>query len=569
MRARYAVPSDVSPETVRAEPMMGGRSSYADGMRGFHVPIVPDTPRLKPRYDQRLNNRGQWPLVALIPPDRPVKITQSVAPLDARAVAGADAVLVFVAREAIEGALAALPFPALWRRLHRTARDRADATVLASRVPNERLAFVAIGALDAGASAYERLALAGRLWKEIAAARPARVVLATQGLPDAARNASLDALLAAVLAGDAPMPDFRSQPAPPPSVTAIRILGARDAVSVPAARAVDAGNHLARWLTTLPPNHLGSLSYRGALEQLAGREGWSYEFLDRRALEKRSAGAFLAVARSNAHDEAGIVRLRYRPAGAPRKAQLALVGKGICFDTGGINLKSHKSMFQMHEDMQGSAVAVGTLLALARNGFDASVDCWLALTENEIGPRAYRPQEIVTAANGTTIQVVHSDAEGRMALADTLALATRERPALVIDFATLTGACVTALTERYSGLFTNRIEWLPWLQEAGRTSGERVWGFPLDADFDGDLTSTIADVLQCAVEGRGDHILAARFLSKFVAAGVPWVHLDLAASHRKGGLAHVPTDVTGFGVRYSFELRHSPRCAELLAGRSQ
>jgi leucyl aminopeptidase len=226
-------------------------------------------------------------------------------------------------------------------------------------------------------------------------------------------------------------------------------------------------------------------------------------------------------------------------------------------------------MFQMHEDMQGSAVAVGTLLALARNGFDASVDCWLALTENEIGPRAYRPQEIVTAANGTTIQVVHSDAEGRMALADTLALATRERPALVIDFATLTGACVTALTERYSGLFTNRIEWLPWLQEAGRTSGERVWGFPLDADFDGDLTSTIADVLQCAVEGRGDHILAARFLSKFVAAGVPWVHLDLAASHRKGGLAHVPTDVTGFGVRYSFELLHSPRCAELLAGRSQ
>src|SRR5690606_27715222 len=153
---------------------------------------------------------------------------------------------------------------------------------------------------------------------------------------------------------------------------------------------------------------------------------------------------------ANAHRDAGIVRLQYRPARTPRAgsvARLALVGKGIAFDTGGINLKPHRSMYQMHEDMQGSAVAVGTLLALSELEVPFEIDCWLALTENEIGPRAYRPQEVVKAANGVTIQVVHSDAEGRMALADTLALAAREQPDLILDFATLTGACVTALTE--------------------------------------------------------------------------------------------------------------------------
>jgi leucyl aminopeptidase len=231
-----------------------------------------------------------------------------------------------------------------------------------------------------------------------------------------------------------------------------------------------------------------------------------------------------------------------------------LVGKGICFDTGGINLKPHKSMYHMHEDMQGSAVAVGTLLALSALKASYDVDCWLAITENEIGAKAYRPQEVVRAANGVTIQVVHSDAEGRMVLADTLALASRDRPSLIIDFSTLTGACVMALTERFAGIFTNRPQWHASLERAGRSSGERVWPFPMDEDFDGDLDSSIADVLQCTLDSKGDHILAARFLNRFVPAEVPWIHLDLASSNRSGGLAHIPTDFTGFGVRFATEL---------------
>jgi leucyl aminopeptidase len=211
-------------------------------------------------------------------------------------------------------------------------------------------------------------------------------------------------------------------------------------------------------------------------------------------------------------------------------------------------------MYSMHEDMQGSAVALGVLLALTELQAPFDVDCWLALTENQIGPRAYRPQEVVRAMNGVSIQVAHSDAEGRMVLADTLALAAREQPDLIIDFATLTGACVTALTERYSGAFTNRPQWHAEIEHAGRASGERVWPFPMDEDFDADLESPIADILQCTPDSKGDHILAARFLNRFVPASVGWIHIDLAASNRSGGLAHIASDFTGFGVRYATHL---------------
>jgi leucyl aminopeptidase len=161
---------------------------------------------------------------------------------------------------------------------------------------------------------------------------------------------------------------------------------------------------------------------------------------------------------------------------------------------------------------------------------------------------------VVRAYNGTTIQVIHTDAEGRMVLADTLSLAASKNPRAIIDYATLTGACIYALTERYSGAFTNRPEARDAIEAAGTRSGERVWCFPMDEDFDADLESTVADVLQCTTEGKGDHILAARFLNRFVPKTIPWLHLDLAAGQRAGGLAHIATDITGFGVRYTVDL---------------
>jgi leucyl aminopeptidase len=141
-----------------------------------------------------------------------------------------------------------------------------------------------------------------------------------------------------------------------------------------------------------------------------------------------------------------------------------------------------------------------------------------------------------------------------MVLADTLALAARTKPRFMIDFATLTGAAVYALTERMSGVFTNRAALVERLVEAGRASGERVWNFPFDTDYDSDLESKVADIVQCAVEGKGDHILAARFLNRFVPEDIPWAHVDLSSSTRTGGLGHINTEVTGFGVRYALEL---------------
>jgi leucyl aminopeptidase len=154
-----------------------------------------------------------------------------------------------------------------------------------------------------------------------------------------------------------------------------------------------------------------------------------------------------------------------------------------------------------------------------------------------------------------------------MALADTLALAARETPQLMLDFATLTGSCVTALTERYSGAFSNRADWRSHIEAAGTASGERVWAFPMDEDFDADLESSIADILQCTPDSKGDHILAARFLNRFVPADIPWIHIDLASSNRSGGLAHIPTDFTGFGVRYAVQLLLDESLPALTSGK--
>ena len=141
-----------------------------------------------------------------------------------------------------------------------------------------------------------------------------------------------------------------------------------------------------------------------------------------------------------------------------------------------------------------------------------------------------------------------------MVLADTLALAGREKPTLMIDYATLTGTCVHALTERYSGVFTNRTPLNPLLIATGEQCGERVWPFPMDPDYEEDIESKVADLLQCSVEGSGDHILAARFLQHFVPDKANWVHVDLSAASRKRGLAQIPSGATGFGVRFTLNL---------------
>ena len=489
----------------------------------------------------------------ILPPETNIAVRRRTAPPSESGLARADAAAFVLLDSDPAAMLARLPHAALWQSLYKKAARGPKTPLLVTRLPNARHTLAAVVFVRAGASAFERLTLAGKLMRELVKPGVTTLQCHAAGLDDDASAAALEALASAALAAAAPLPHRKSKPVPPSDLRSIDVHGGRSA-DLERAVAVAAGNHLARWLTTLPPNELDCVAYRNAMARLARREGWSFRFYGERELTRLGAGAFLAVTRANDHRGAGIVRLSYRPRGTRRGRRLGLVGKGICFDTGGINLKSHKSMYQMHGDMQGSAVAVGTLLALTRRRVPVEIDCWLALTENQIGPRAYRPQEVVKASNGVTIQVVHSDAEGRMVLADTLALAAKARPQLLLDFATLTGACVNALTDRYSGAFTTHAVLGTELQSAGRASGERVWCFPMDQDFDDELDSPLADVMQCTLDNKGDHILAARFLNHFVPEGVAWAHVDLSSSERKGGLAHVPSEFTGFGVRFATHL---------------
>ena len=192
-----------------------------------------------------------------------------------------------------------------------------------------------------------------------------------------AQNAAIAALEAAALRFAA----FKSKPKRRPALARIDLAAAKPLPGLDVTLASAAGNNIARWLTALPPNTLDAAAYRRLLKDLARRLGVTYKFYGEKELRRLGAGAFLAVSRANPTRDAGIVRLSYRPRGA-RAPTLALVGKGVCFDTGGTNLKPHKGMLDMHTDMEGSAVAVGSLYALHALRSPAAVDCWLAITEN-------------------------------------------------------------------------------------------------------------------------------------------------------------------------------------------
>ena len=453
------------------------------------------------------------------------------------------------------------PLPADWAALpHRDpvralfeSRPRKPGDSFSLRVGERAQTLLVVGISGGSSSTFQTLQAAAKWARAALEGDPATLLLWQQGVDAGAAPAGLLAAVAALQAAAFRFASFKSKPKASRRLRSIEIAGRGRLQGLETTLATSAGNNLARWLTALPPNALDASAYRRHLRQLARSLKLGFQFYGEGQLKRLGAGAFLAVAQENPARDAGIVRLTYRPRGA-RAPDLALVGKGICFDTGGTNLKPHKSMLDMHTDMEGSAVAVGSLYALHALRSPLAVDCWLAITENRIGSKAYKPQDIITAHNGTTIQVIHTDAEGRMVLADTLSLAAARQPKAIIDYATLTGACVYALTERYSGAFTNRPETRTAIEAAGGASGERVWCFPMDPDFDSDLESPVADIMQCAVDGKGDHILAARFLSRFVPAAIPWLHIDLAAGTRSGGLAHIGTEITGFGVRYTVDL---------------
>jgi len=498
------------------------------------------------------------------------KLAQTAAPLGAAALEHAThAVLVlpFVKKlDGLRGVPALERLRAALKRRGMKAESLAKTPVTVHLEGGGLASFVM---LEGGKSAFERQSVLRRALAPLMEEQPRELTLALFGSSEARRENAREALYVAWLNG-ACLPTQRKKPAPRPLVK-IHLHGARDANGFAEIAAVAEANILTRTLTAMPPNELTPPVYRKRLRQMARERRWQFAEYDMRQLRRMGAGAFVAVAQGSAPDHAAIVHLAWRPQKA--QARLALVGKGICFDTGGHNLKPAKYMAGMHEDMNGSAVALGLMQALIARKMPIAIDAWLPIAQNHLSPEAYKQNDIVTALDGTTIEVMHTDAEGRMVLADTLTLASRggsprsAKPDLIVDFATLTGSMAYALGSRYSGVFATSSELARLAVAAGEASGERVCVFPLDADYEAGLESKVADIKQCAPEGEADHILAARFLKRFT-NDLAWVHMDLSASNCSGGLGAVSTDLTGFGVAWGVEFVEQWLAARVLAQES-
>lgn len=447
-----------------------------------------------------------------------------------------------------------LPYAELLQARLKRNRSQYDAlakTPLALDLPDGRVASWVV--LASKLTPFQQHTLLRKAIKPLLDEKPEKLTIAVYGDDDFRAASARDAIyVAAVNTAKLPTHKIDKEKKKSPQLASIVLHGWQDKDGFAEVQALVAGNTLARQLTVTPPNALTPTIYREKIANLAKAYGWKHKEFDMPKLRKLGAGAFVAVGQGSDPQDAAIVHLRYDPKEASQ--HLAFVGKGICFDTGGHNLKPARHMHGMHEDMNGSAVALGILLAATQAKLPIKIDCWLAIAQNHIGPLAYKQNDVVTALNGTTIEIIHTDAEGRMMLADTLTLASREKPDFVMDFATLTGSMHEALGDRYSGIFCNQAELLQKTINAGHVAGERVCAFPLDEDYDESLESEVADVKQCTLEGSADHILATRFLSRFIENETPWVHVDLSSYNRKGGLGAVASDVNGFGVGLGLHL---------------
>ncbi len=308
------------------------------------------------------------------------------------------------------------------------------------------------------------------------------------------------------------------------------------------------GTYLARDLVNMPPNDLYPQCYADKIKELE-EFGLEVEILGEKELSKLGMNSMLGVGQGSVKEsKLGIMKWNGGKAGDD---PAILVGKGVCFDTGGISLKPGAGMEDMRGDMGGSAAVVGAMLALAKRKAKANVIGMVGLVENMPDGNAIRPGDILKSASGQTIEVQNTDAEGRLVLCDVLWYAQEHyKPAAIVDLATLTGAIVISLGHHHAGLFTNDDDLAAQLTEAGQTEGERVWRMPLGEEYDSLLKSKFADMRNIGGRAAGS-ITAAQFLKRFINDGVKWAHLDIAGVAWVDGKKSPidPSWASGFGPR--------------------
>ncbi|TML09822.1 MAG: leucyl aminopeptidase family protein [Actinobacteria bacterium] len=345
----------------------------------------------------------------------------------------------------------------------------------------------------------------------------------------------------------------------PKPIERIVLVGSGEGVEEAASRAARVAEwaNRARDLANAPPNELtpDGLADRAAEVAAGGSPQLSVEAPNLEEIRELGMGAFAAVAQGS-HNPARLIVARYEPSQPKGEVVLGLVGKAVTFDTGGISLKKPAYMEDMKGDMAGGGAVIAALGALAELECPLRVIGVVGATENAVGGGAYRPGDILTAMNGKTIEIINTDAEGRLVLADVLAYARQLGTTHLVDFATLTGAMERALGDFYAGVFANDTDWRTLVVESGEASGDHAWPWPLHSRYRRYVDSDYADMKNSNIRSQGVPVLAAEFLHEFAGEG-PWAHVDMAGTGfftwprhdylwQRGG--------TGYGVRLICEL---------------
>ena len=344
---------------------------------------------------------------------------------------------------------------------------------------------------------------------------------------------------------------FRKEPDPRRIPEALELIDLSPAAEsgFAAVNATCAGVELARELVAAPPNVVTPAALADTAAGIAKDHGLELKVLERSDCEAKGMGAFLAVSQGSDLPPK-FIHLIYRPEGEVKR-RVALVGKGLTFDSGGYNLKVGAAQIDMMKfDMGGSAAVLGAMRSIAElKPAGVEVHMVVASCENMVNGSAVHPGDIVTAANGMTIEINNTDAEGRLTLADALLYACEQKPDAVVDLATLTGACVIALGDEMAGLWSNNDDLAEALEAAAQTGGEGLWRMPLRQSYKDGLKSLLADMKNTGPRPGGS-ITAALFLKEFVAKDTAWAHIDIAGpvwSDKGKGVN--PAGATGYGVR--------------------
>lgn len=431
--------------------------------------------------------------------------------------------------------------------------DQTFAMHTLGKLPVSRVVLMGLGPKDKlSAETFRRLG--GRAVREAGSRKAERVVLALPEADSVNTDAAAGAAVEGALLGLYRFDRYLTKNSEPPSVKELEVIAdldrARAKRALDHARAVADGVSLARDLVNECPGALTPEQFAKEARRVGKDTGLDVRVLTEKEIEKEKMGMMLAVSKAALpYTPPRLVRLHYKPTGKAKK-KIALVGKGLTFDSGGLDIKPAAGMLDMKIDMSGAAAVLGTMLSIGRIRPDVEVTAYLGCVENGIGGNAYHPGDVLRSRKGLTVEVNNTDAEGRLVLADCIDYAlTTDKPDVLIDLATLTGACMVALGPTTAGLFSSDDELAEDIRNAGKRAGEDFWRMPLNEDLMGQLKSPIADMRNTG-ERYGGAITAALFLKQFVDDRARWAHLDIAgpaATERESD--YTAKGGVGFGVR--------------------